>query len=143
MPKFLKKFFFFLSFVFYYSLSLSPLYAQTRKWNALEFQLGVKCTETINGVEFATLQGIECIFANILVIIVPLAGLASFITLIIGGFQYLTSGGDPKQTQKAGSIITGAIIGLAVTMGIWFIFRLLTDITGVDLFWFKVPGPTP
>jgi len=141
MPKFLKKLFFYLSFIFYYFLSLSPLYAQTKPWKDLQTELGVTCVDLNTGV--ATLQGFECIFANILTIIVPLAGLASFVVLIIGGFQYLTSGGDPKQTQKASSIVTGAIIGLAVTMGVWFIFRLLFDITGIDLFQFKVPGPTP
>jgi len=139
MPRFFRKITFFLLSIASYLLLASPLYAQTRKWSDLENRFTTKCTESLNGVEFATLQGIECIFANIMSIIVPLAGLASFVTLIIGGFQYLTSGGDPKQTQKASSIITGAIIGLAATMGIWFIFRLLQTITGTDFLQFRIP----
>jgi len=139
MPKLLKKTsFFILSLTFYLSFAF-PVHAQTKPW----VDINEKCFENIDDVEVATLQGFECIFANILGIIVPLAGLASFVTLIIGGFQYLTSAGDPKQTQKASSIITGAIIGLAVTMGVWFIFRLLGDLLNIDLFWFKVPGSDP
>lgn len=93
------------------------------------------------GVEYATLQGFESIFKNTLEIIVPIAGIGLFITLLIGGFQYITSGGDPKQTQKAQSIITSAIIGVVTLFGLWFVFRLLTDFTEIDLFWFEIPGP--
>lgn len=137
MPKLFKRTsFFILSLIFYLSLT-SPVHAQTIPWEDY-------CTGTIegvDGVEFATLQGFECILANIFRIITPLAGFAAFITLIIGGFQYLTSGGDPKQAQKASSIITGAIIGLVVVMAVWFIFRLLKTLTGLDFFYFAIPGP--
>jgi hypothetical protein len=137
MPKLLKKTsFLVLALTTYLSLPF-PAHAQTKPWQ----DINTKCFDAT--LEIATLQGFECIFANILGIIVPIAGLASFVILIIGGFQYLTSAGDPKQTQKASSIITGAIIGLAVTMGVWFIFRLIKDITGIDLFWFKVPSSDP
>lgn len=98
-------------------------------------------TDTAGGVEYATLQGFESIFKNTLKIIVPIAGIGLFITLLIGGFQYITSGGDPKQTQKAQSIITSAIIGVVTLFGLWFVFRLLTDFTEIDLFWFEIPGP--
>ncbi len=136
MPKLLKKISFSILSLYLYLSSTSLVYAQTIPWTD-----NCKATDPETGIEYAALQGIECIFANILGIIIPLAGLASFITLIIGGFQYLTSAGDPKQAQKANSIITGAIIGLAVTMGVWFIFRLLTDITGINFFLFEIPGP--
>lgn len=116
---------------------ITPVFAQTKSWADVETSIGnnLKCSE--NNV--ATLQGFECIFANILSIIIPLAGLAAFVTLIIGGFQYLTSGGDPKQTQKAQSVITAAIIGIVVILGLWFVFRLLYTITGLNLLQFEIP----
>jgi len=141
MPRLFKKTsFFVLSLASYLSFA-SPTHAQTKPWE----EINKKCFDEtlIDGVKIATLQGFECIFANILSIIIPLAGLASFVTLIIGGFQYLTSAGDPKQAQKASSTITGAIIGLAVTMGVWFIFRFLSMILQVDLFYFQIPGSNP
>lgn len=120
---------------------ITPVFAQTlsdvetKKWA----DINPKCIDTATGI--ATLQGFECIFANMLRIIIPLAGIAAFVILLLGGFQYITSGGDPKQTQKAQSMITGAIIGLAVTVGIWFLFQLLNAVTGLNLLNFAVPGP--
>jgi len=134
MPKLLKKTSLFILSLSYYLSSASPAHAQTFEWVG-------NCKGELEGVEFAALQGFECILANIFRIITPLAGFAAFIALIIGGFQYLTSGGDPKQAQKASSIITGAIIGLVVVMAVWFIFRLLKTLTGLDFFYFAIPGP--
>ena len=87
----------------------------------------------------AELSQIECIVRYVFNIIIPLAGLAAFITLIIGGFQYLTSAGDPKQTQKAQGIITGAVVGILVIIGIWFVFQLLNTLTGLNLLQFTMP----
>lgn len=114
---------------------ITPVFAQTDTWENLGRKLNTTCATD----DIATLQGFECIFANILSIIIPLAGLAAFITLIIGGFQYLTSAGDPKQLQKATGTITAAVIGIAVILGIWFIFKLLNVITGLDLLQFEIP----
>ena len=111
----------------------SPVFAQPKAW-------GNTCTDKSSGTEIATLQGFDCLLQNVFSIIIPLAGVASFIILIVGGFQFLTSAGDPKQTQKAQSIITGAIIGLIATLGVWFLFKLLNTITGLDLFQFAVPN---
>jgi len=116
----------------------SPAFAQTQSWSDLEKPSALDTTcVTTDGI--ATLQGFECIFANILSIIILLAGFAAFIVLIIGGFQYLTSGGDPKQTQKAQSIITAAVIGMIVTLAVWFIFNLAKTVTGLDLLKFEIP----
>lgn len=109
-------------------------FAQTVPWTK------DPCFITDAGTDIATLQGFECIFKNILLIIIPFAGLAAFVTLIIGGFQYLTSAGDPKQLQKATATITAAVIGIVVILGIWFIFKLLNVITGLDLLKFEIPG---
>lgn len=126
-----------LTFLFLFLLSYHPILAQTNDWG----NINSNCIDDSTGVEIATLQGLECIFANVISIIIPVAGLGSFIVLIVGGFQYLTSAGDPKQVQKAQGIITGAIIGVAVTAGVLFIFRFLNLFTDLDLFQFVIPGP--
>ena len=95
------------------------------------------CVDT-NGV--ATLQGFGCIFQRILGIIVPLLGLALFVLLLVGGFQYMTAGGDPKQTQKAAGTITTAVIGIVVVIGAWFIFQILNALTGINLLKIVIPG---
>jgi len=121
---------FFISLVF-----PSSLYAQTRTWYTDCYY-----QKDAFSPKIATLQGFSCIFQNILTIIIPLAGLAAFVVLIIGGFQYLTSAGDPKQAQKAQSIITGAIIGIVAIIGIWFAFNMLQYITGYNPLQFAVPN---
>ena len=58
--------------------------------------------------------------------------------IIIGGFKYMTSGGDPKQTQAASQTITYAIIGLIAALGSWFILKFIGAFTGADLFNFSI-----
>ena len=98
--------------------------------------------KTVDGeeVKVATLQGFGCIFRNILRLAVPLLGLALFVLLLVGGFQYMTAGGDPKQTQKAAGTITTAVIGIVVVIGAWFIFQILNALTGINLLKIVIPG---
>ena len=70
----------------------------------------------------------------------PLAGLAAFVLLLMGGFKYLSSAGDPKKVQEATGMITGTIIGIAVAVGVWFIFKLIEAITGINVLQFTVPS---
>lgn len=89
----------------------------------------------------ATLQDIGVIIERILNVAVRLAGVAVFIMLIVGGFQYLTAGGDPKKTQAAGSTITSAIFGLVAIILIWFVLLLIHEFTGVDVTKFEIKIP--
>lgn len=43
-----------------------------------------------------------------------IAGVAAVIIIIISGFMYVTSGGDPQKTASARSALIGAIVGLVV-----------------------------
>lgn len=91
--------------------------------------------------DVATIQGVECLFINIVRVLVPFAGLALFVMLIVGGFQFISAGGEPKALQKARATLTYAIVGLVVFFGIWFILLLIKTITNVDVTQFVVPGP--
>src|SRR3990167_9795142 len=88
----------------------------------------------------ATLEELTCVVQRAFNVIIPFAGMAAFVVLIAGGFQYLTAGGDPKKVQQAQGVITGAIIGIIVTLAVYLIFRLLGLITGLDLLRFDIPG---
>lgn len=94
-------------------------------------------------IEVATIKGFECIIIQILNIAVRLAGIVVFIMLIIGGFRYLTSGGDPKATESAQKTITWAIFGLALILVSWFILRFIEEFTGVKVTQFAIPTPSP
>lgn len=56
------------------------------------------------------------IVLNIIDMIMQLVGYASVIFLIIGGFRYMTSTGDPAKMTAAKSTIMNAIIGLVIAL---------------------------
>jgi hypothetical protein len=86
-----------------------------------------------SGQNPAKLEDIMIIAEKVLNIIVLLAGFAVFMMLIVGGFQYLTAGGDPKKTQAASSTLTFAIIGLVVVLLAWFIMLFIEKFTGLTI----------
>lgn len=47
-------------------------------------------------------------------IIASIAGIAAVIIVLIGGFQYITSAGDPQKAASARSMILGAVVGLVI-----------------------------
>jgi len=47
-------------------------------------------------------------------IIATIAGIAAVIIIIIGGLQYITSGGDPQKAAGARNAIIGAAVGLVI-----------------------------
>jgi hypothetical protein len=99
---------------------------------------GGRCLNSTGDV--ATIQGFECIFQNLLQVATTLAGIALFIMLLVGGFKYMTSGGDPKGSEQAKGTMTSAILGILVLIGAWLILKFLTEFTGIDLTIFKIPG---
>lgn len=88
----------------------------------------------------AKIQDFAVIIQRILNIAIRLAGIAAFIMLIVGGFQFLTAGGDPKKTQAASNTLTYAILGLVVVIGAWFILLFIEKFTGVKVTEFNLPS---
>ncbi|MBP8591029.1 hypothetical protein KBI33_00985 [Candidatus Shapirobacteria bacterium] len=86
-----------------------------------------------------TIYGLEGVVTNILNIIISVVGAILLFTLIMGGFRYITSGGDKEQTAKAKKTLTYGIIGLLVVMGAWLIIRLIEEFTGLNLHIFQIP----
>ena len=69
---------------------------------------GTNCNAT--GV---TVKGALTTTINVLSYIV---GVASFIMIIVGGFRYVTSGGDANSAKSARSTILYAVVGLVVVV---------------------------
>jgi hypothetical protein len=62
-----------------------------------------------------------------------IGGLIAFFSLILSGFQYLTSIGDPQKIKDARNRIMGALGGLILLLGSW----LILDTINPDLTKFK------
>ena len=103
----------------------------------------VQCWDT-NSVKIGTtdsvakLSALECVFASILNIVIRLGGILAFIFLIIGGFNWLTSGGDPKKLQQAKNTITYAILGIILLIVAWLILLFIEKFTGVTVTNFNI-----
>lgn len=86
----------------------------------------------------AKIEDFSTVFNNIVSVILGLAGIIFFVLLIIGGFRYITSGGDPKAIEGAKKTLTSAIIGLIVILMSYLILVLITQITGVNIESFNI-----
>ena len=85
-----------------------------------------------------TLQNLEDVLANVIKIVLGIAGITFFILLLSSGFKFITSGGDPKALEGAKKTLTYAIGGLIVIILSYLILLLIKDITGIDVTIFKV-----
>ncbi len=94
----------------------------------------------VEEVDVVTIQYLETILENFLNIAIRLAGIAVFIMLIIGGFKWMTAGGDPKAAESARNTITYAILGLVLIIGAYVILRFIKEFTGVDITQFEFPS---
>ena len=88
--------------------------------------------------DVATIADLGNILQKLLGYALGLAGIVLFILLIVGGFQFITSGGDPKAAEGAKKTITSAIIGLIVILVSFIILVIIRNITGVDVTQFNL-----
>jgi len=81
----------------------------------------------------AQISDIVGVLENIIKLLAPAAAIAFFIMLLVAGFQFLTSGGDPKSVGQARTTLTLAIIGIILVISAWLILLLIQSVTGVDV----------
>jgi len=91
----------------------------------------------------AALSELDSVFERIISVAIGLAGIALFIMLVVGGFKFLTAGGDPKKLDSARSTITMAIGGLILLLISYFILIFIGNITGTDLTQFTIVRGQP
>jgi len=77
----------------------------------------------IDGVP--TLKCVEVLFQNIIVLSSAIVLIILFVMLIIGGFSYLTSFGNPDRLKKAQGTLKFAIIGVVVYMSSFLILKTI------------------
>lgn len=89
----------------------------------------------------ASIADLETVFGNVIGAFLGLAGIVLFIYLIMGGFKYILSGGDPKAAEGAQKTITYAVGGLVLILLSYLILVLIGKITGVTLTGFTIVQP--
>jgi hypothetical protein len=98
-----------------------------------------RCVNPTNP-DVPTIQGLECLFANVLQVIAAIAGLVFLFVLVTAGFKYIFSDNDPKKVASVSSTLTQAAIGLIGVILSWFILQLIQNFTGVNVTQFLIPG---
>ena len=93
-------------------------------------------TEVIDGV--ATIKGFEWIFRNVVTMAIGFAGITLFLLLLVGGFKYLTSGGNPESVASAQRTITSALVGLIIIALAFLILTFIQVFTGANVSVFTV-----
>ena len=89
----------------------------------------------------ATIADLGVLFEKIVGLLLGFAGIVLFVLLIMGGFKYITSGGDPKAVESAKNTLTYAIGGLIVILVSYLILVIIYKITGVDVTKFTIVQP--
>ena len=70
------------------------------------------------------------------------AGILTFVFLVIGGIEWLTSGGDKTKTEQARNRITAALVGLAIIAASWALMQLISAFFGINVFEGNIQLPT-
>jgi hypothetical protein len=91
--------------------------------------------------DIAKISDFTAIFNNIVTDVLGFAAIVLFIVLLVGGFKFITSGGDPKALDSAKKSITGGLAGLIIILVAYLILVLIKIITGVDVTKFNVVLP--
>lgn len=115
----------------------TPVAAQTLEWSK-----GCVYTQgTVDGAPVATLQGLECLVANIFIVFITLIGFAGFVMFIIAAFRWMTSGGNTKGVETARNTMTFVVIGIVVALAAYIIINLLAAFTGINIIReFRIPN---
>lgn len=114
-------------------LNARQVFAQSQSWT------GVCVSEKDETV--ATLQGFQCLMANVLASFLTFVGLAGFVMIIVASFQWMISSGDSQKIEKSKKTLTFAIIGIILALSSFVILNLIASFTGINtILNFSIPS---
>lgn len=86
----------------------------------------------------AGLNELEQVVGNIISVIVGLGFIAMLVLIVMAGFKYLTSGGEPKAIQAAHHTLVWALLGVFFMAVAWLVLQLIRSFTGIDVTVFNI-----
>jgi len=84
----------------------------------------------VPGFRFAG-KDIGYLVSELLKYLFPLAGLLVLLYLLLGGFQLMTSGGDPKKAQEAKGKISNALVGFVIVFIAYWLVQIIGIVLGI------------
>lgn len=80
------------------------------------------------------------IISTLIKLTLVVAAVVFFFILVVGGIQWITSGGDKAQTEAARNRITAALVGLVIVFAAWAIIALINTFFHIDIFSLTLPS---
>lgn len=76
----------------------------------------------------AGVSNVESFIKSVITVITGLAGLVATGFLVVGGFGYITSSGNPTHLERAKRTILFSMFGLAITIGAFVLSNIVTTL---------------
>lgn len=73
-------------------------------------------------------QSLPELIANVIRIMLLFAGAIAVVFVIIGGYQYLTSGGNEESAEKGQKTLTNAVIGVIIVVLAYVIINVIVNL---------------
>ena len=87
--------------------------------------------QPVDAAKVTPFPDLGALIGQVLVLIIILSSILLFIYLVIGGLQWLTSGGDKMAAQAARDKITAALTGLVIVLAAFALVRILEAAFGI------------
>lgn len=71
-------------------------------------------------------------FSGLVGLLLTIATIWAFVHLLIGGIEWLSSGGDKGKVENAQHHLTSAIIGLFIVFSVWAVYLVLLQFLGLS-----------
>lgn len=81
---------------------------------------------------FFPVSDIGTLLTGVINAAIIIGALAALMFIILGGIQWITSGGDKNKTDEAQKKITNAVVGLIVTVAAYAIWLAIKSFLGLD-----------
>ena len=102
---------------------------------------GLKCVDTFGMTQVNTGIGgtlgntdLRIVIGKVINVALSLLGVVAVVIVLMGGFKWMTAGGNDTKVEEARKIIFQGVIGLAVVLSAWaiaiFVLNSLSSATG-------------
>jgi len=86
------------------------------------------------GNPWKEVQSLDILIPNLISLALIVAVIIFFSLLLLGGIQWITSGGDKESLTKAQGKITSALIGIVIVFSAWAILNMVKYFFGLSTF---------
>ena len=111
------------------SLATTPIFlGAVSQTFATNTDVGIKISAN---TALAPSVGLGTVIGSLVGFMVIVAVLAALIYIILGAFQWITSGGDKAKVESARNHIIAAVVGLVIIALAFIILNIVTNLLGI------------